>query len=99
MDLKQNKTSRKKDLVAHVSNQELIGFGEDVVKVIDALTGDNVCFIGIIDGEEKVYFNKPATICDLEAVAALLNKQKFHRLLAKGKIDKAQSYAERKLKS
>lgn len=90
--------TKKSDIVAHVSNHEISGLGENVVKVIDVLTGENICYIGIIDGEEKVYFGKTTNLAQIEAVANLLHKKKFNKLLTNGNIDKAQSYAEKKLK-
>jgi hypothetical protein len=86
----------KSDVVAHKSNEEISGFGENVVKVVDVNTGANICFIAIVDNEEKVFFNKITNLAEIEAVADLLHKKKFNKLLNHGKIEKAQSYADKK---
>lgn len=96
MQMKTSSKRPKSDVVAHKSSEEISGLGENVVKVIDVNTGANICFIGIINNEEKVYFSKIATLAQIEAVADLLHKKKFSKLLTNGKIEKAQSYADKK---
>lgn len=86
----------KSDVVAHKSFEEISGFGDNVVKVVDVNTGVDICFITMIDDEEKVFFNKVTNLAQIEAVADLLHKKKFSKLLTNGKIEKAQSYANKK---
>ena len=85
----------KSNVVLHRSNQEISGLGEDVVKVIEEDTGATICFIGAVDDEIKVYFNRTMKLAEIEAVADLLHKKKFGKLLNKN-IEKAQSYADKK---
>ena len=85
----------KSNVVLHRSNEEISGLGEDVVKVVDEETGSTICFIGAVQDDIKVFFSRTMRLAEIEAVADLLHKKKFGKLLAKN-IEKAQSYADRK---
>jgi hypothetical protein len=78
------------------SNNEIIGFGDKVVKITDQETGEVVAYFGIQDEKEKVYFSKPISIEGLEAVHELLQKKKFNKHIANERFDKAQNFANRK---
>ena len=73
------------------------GFGHNVVKVLSTETGGVICYVGMVDGCEMVWFPKPATYEQVEAVYGLMHKKKFHKALADGKTQKAQAYADKRL--
>lgn len=92
-------TSKKRKVLEVKAGPDIIsGFGENVVQVMDGDTGDKICFIGIVNGEEMVWFPKPATYERIESVYSLMHKKKFKKALSKGKTRQAQAYADRKLK-
>jgi hypothetical protein len=73
----------------------LSGLGENVVKIIDAIDGQNICFIGVQGDAEAVWFPKPANYEQIEAVYNLLHKKKFSKALNKGNLKKAQTVANK----
>ena len=92
------KTTRKKKAVAETpTNQnDLTGFGENVVKLTDSMSGQILAYVGKQGGEEKVHFAKPITVDQLEAVHELLQKKKFNKHISNERFDRAQEYANRK---
>lgn len=76
---------------------DLVGFGDNNIKLTDKVTGETLCFIGKIMGEEKIHFSKTISIKQFESVAELLHKKKMQKLLDREKYEKAQSFfADRK---
>jgi hypothetical protein len=89
-------TRSKKKLVEGHSN-ELAGFGKETIKLIDTDNNQTVCFLGLVEGDVKVFFPKPACLEQLEAVAELIQKKKLKKFFEKSVLDKATEFAERKL--
>ena len=85
----------KSKVVEHAAPNQVHGLGVDVVKILDAETGESICFIGYVKEKEQVHFSKPATFAQIEAVADLLHRKKFRKHLANGKIEKAEHYADK----
>ena len=77
------------------SRNQISGFGDSVVKLSDRNTGEIICYVGVQEGEEKVFF-KPVTPDQLEAVHELLHKKKFNKHISNERFDKAQEFADRK---
>lgn len=73
----------------------LSGLGDNVVKIVDASDGQNICFIGMLGDAEAVWFPKPVNYEQIEAVYNLLHKKKFSRALNKGDLKKAQVVANK----
>ena len=78
------------------NSKDITGFDNEVVKITDATTGNAVCHIGLIHGIESVYFTRPMSLEDLEAIVELMNKKKMQKHLTNGNYDKAEEFANRK---
>jgi len=87
-------TPRKKLL--EQDSKDIKGFDNEVIKITDATTGNVVCHIGLIHGLESVYFIRPTSLEDLEAIVELMNKKKMQKHLTNGDFDKAEEFANRK---
>jgi hypothetical protein len=85
----------KKKVYEVSADDALSGLGENVVKIIDAEDGKNICFIGVQGTSEAVWFPKPASYEQIEAVYNLLHKKKFSKALSKGNLKKAQNMADK----
>ena len=88
--------SKKKRLVEIKDPEGISGLGSNVVRLLDAENGKNVCFIGIVENKEVVWFPNPASYEQLEAVTKLLHKKKFSKALSKGDTKRAQAFADKK---
>lgn len=78
------------------NSRDIAGFGDNVIKLTDNITGETVCFIGKIQGEEKIHFSRAISLKQLESVVELLQKKKMQKFLDGEKYEKAQSFADRK---
>lgn len=81
---------------------EIVGFGDNVVKITDSETGRIVCFIGKKKGleeseEEFLHFPSPVPVALVEAVSELMDKRKMKKALNKGDYEKAQRFADKKV--
>lgn len=85
--------------VANCQNNDIAGFGNNVVKLVDQTNGSIVAYIGLQNGEEKIYFPRTLTLERLEVVYELIQKKKFNKYILNEQFDKAQEFADRKLKS
>ena len=88
--------SKRKAIVEINASDIISGLGANVVKIMEKDGGQTICFIGMIGDEEMIWFPKPATFNQIEAVTALLQKKKFSRALSKGNTEKAQEIADKK---
>lgn len=84
------------DQVQESPTRDLAGFGENIIKLTDKMTGETLCYIGRIQGEEKIHFSRAISLKQLESVTELLQKKKMQKFLDREKYEKAQSYADRK---
>lgn len=91
-----SKAQQRQMLEVNAHLFELAGFGEDVVKIVDAHTGENICYIGMVNDAEKIYFAKPVCFDVMSSIYELMKKKKLRKALNKGKIEKAQSLADKK---
>lgn len=89
-------STKPKRIVETKAIDQCFGLGEETVKIIDADVDQVICFIAKKNNEEQVYFPKPASLAQIEAVVELIQRKKFNRFMDEGKIDKAQEYADRK---
>ena len=88
--------SPKKEVTASSNSKDVSGFGENVVKLTDKESGETVCFLGKIAGNEQVFFGKAVSPDQVEAVAEFLQRKKIHKHIENNHFDKAQDYANRK---
>jgi hypothetical protein len=87
---------KKKEIHESNGDNEISGFGDNVVKLKDKDTGEVVAFIGTQNGEERVYFPKAITFEQVEAVSELLGRKKLQKHLHRERFEKAQAYADKK---
>lgn len=93
---KATKTPKPKRIVETKAVDQCFGLGEETVKIIDADVDQVICFIAKKNDEDQIYFPKPASLAEIEAVVELLQRKKFNRFMNEGEIEKAQEYANRK---
>jgi hypothetical protein len=89
-------STKPKRIVETKAFDQCYGLGEETVKIIDADIDQVICFIAKKNDEEQVYFPKPASLAQIEAIIELIRRKKFNRFMDEGKIEKAQEYANRK---
>jgi len=90
------KAVTKEVIETPTARNDFLGFGDNVVKLIDPQTSELLAYIGRLKGEEKVYFSNPITFEQLEAVYELIQKKKFNKHVSNERFDKAQEFADRK---
>jgi hypothetical protein len=90
------KMPKAKRIVETKAVDQCFGLGEETVKIIDADVDQVICFIAKKNDEDQIYFPKPASLAEIEAVVELLQRKKFNRFMNEGEIEKAQEYANRK---
>lgn len=92
----------QKLLETPAGKSEINGFGDNVVKITDSLTGRVVCFIGkqkgvTEDSEELLHFPSPVPVALVDAISGILEKRKMRKALEKGDYEKAQRFADKKV--
>lgn len=88
--------TKKKELTEERANPlSISGFGDNVVKIKDE-HGQDLCFIGRINGEDMVHFGKPVSPEAVVAVAELLERKKLRKAINKEDYEKAQRIADKK---
>jgi hypothetical protein len=86
----------KKKIVEINASETISGLGEEVVKILDAESGESICYIGHQNEEHRIFFSRPIGIEEIDAVRELVHKKKFSKALVNGKIEKAQRLADKK---
>jgi hypothetical protein len=86
----------KKKIVEINASETISGLGEEVVKILDAESGESICYIGHQNEEHRIFFSRPIGIEEIDAVRELVRKKKFSKALVNGKIKKAQKLADKK---
>lgn len=87
---------KKKRVVELNASETIAGLGKEVVKILDAESGESICYIGHQNEEHRIFFSRPIGIEEIDAVRELVRKKKFSKALVKGKIKKAQKLADKK---
>jgi hypothetical protein len=59
-----------------IGRSELGGFGQNIVKIRDSGTGETLCYIGKVNGEDRVHFAKASSPEAIIALAELLKKSR-----------------------
>jgi len=90
------KTPRKKKVVEQDAQDTIAGLGDNVVKIVDADSGEGICYIGQKNEEHCIFFSRPIGLEEIEAVSQLIRKKKFIRAMKKGKLEKAQKLADKR---
>jgi hypothetical protein len=91
---------KQKLLETQAGTTEINGFGDNVVKITDTMTGRVVCFIGKQGGgeeEELLHFPCPVPVALVDAIGGILEKRKMRKALEQGDYEKAQRFADRKV--
>ena len=91
-----SRINRKKKVVEQDAKDTLAGLGENVVRIVDADTGDGICYIGQKNEEHQIFFSRPIGLEEIEAISDFIKKKKFLRAMKKGKLEKAQKLADKK---
>jgi hypothetical protein len=86
----------KKKIVEINASETISGLGKEVVKILDAESGESICYIGHQNEEHRIFFSRPIGIEEIDAVRELVRKKKFSKALVNGKIKKAQKLADKK---
>lgn len=94
--MKSKDSIEKKKIVEINALDAISGLGKDVVKIIDAESGESICYIGHQNEEHRIFFSRPIGIEEIDAVRELVHKKKFSKALVNGKIEKAQRLADKK---
>jgi hypothetical protein len=49
----------KKKIVEINASETISGLGEEVVKILDAESGESICYIGHQNEEHRIFFSRP----------------------------------------
>jgi hypothetical protein len=73
----------------------LAGFGENVVQLTDKDLQEVIAYVGVLQGEEKLFLPRPVSLDQLEAVTEFFQKKKFAKHLSNENYQKAQDFADK----
>lgn len=74
-------------------SNEIIGIGNEVVKLIDKHSDDVICYIGKQDDKDVIFFNKPITPEIIIAISNIITKKKMRKYFINGNYKKVQKMA------
>jgi hypothetical protein len=59
-----------------LASNEAVGLGQPVKKLIDKKTGQTLAYVGILDGQEHVYFPKPLALRTIASITERIEREK-----------------------
>lgn len=90
--------TKRKISVAGTKTNDICGFGETVVKLLDHDTGETIAFIGKIQNEERIHLSKTISFEQFQAISDVIAKKKLNKYLEQEDFEKAQNFVDRKFK-
>lgn len=90
--------AKKKISVAGIKTNDICGFGESVVKLLDHDTGETIAYIGKIHNEERIHLSKTISFDQFQAISEVISKKKLNKYLEEEDFEKAQNFVDRKFK-